>query len=51
MPITSIAHENGLFLYTVAALAIGFAGVDGVFEVETFADGVALDEFVTHFQY
>lgn len=34
----------------MAALAVGLTGVDGVFEIETFADGVALDDFVAHCQ-
>ena len=32
----------------MAALAVGGAGVDGVLEVDAFADGVALDDFVAH---
>jgi hypothetical protein len=50
VPVTHVPHENGLFLHAVAALAIAFTGVDGVLEVETFADGVALDDFVAHFE-
>jgi hypothetical protein len=29
-------------------LAIGLAGINGVLEVETFADGVAFNDFVAH---
>lgn len=46
---TRIPHEHGLFLDGVAALAVGGAGVDGVLEVDAFADGVAFDDFVAHF--
>ena len=48
MKITGIADQDGLFLHGMAALAVGLARVDGVFEIETFADGVALDDFVAH---
>lgn len=44
-----ISDENGLFLDGVAALAVGGTGVDGVLEVDAFADGVAFDDFVAHF--
>jgi hypothetical protein len=46
-----IPHQNGLFLHGVAALTVGGAGVDGVLEVDAFADGVAFDYFVAHFQF
>lgn len=46
---TDIADQDGLLLDRVAALAVGGAGVDGVLEVDAFADGVALDELVAHF--
>lgn len=46
-----IPHQNGLFLHGVAALTVGGAGVDGVLEVDAFADGVAFDHFVAHFQF
>lgn len=32
----------------MAALTVGLAGVDGVFVVDAFADGVAFDDFVAH---
>jgi hypothetical protein len=32
----------------MTALAIGLAGINGVLEVETFADGVAFNDFVAH---
>lgn len=47
--VTGITNQDGFFLYSMAALAVRRARVDGVFEVETFANGVALDDFVTHF--
>lgn len=43
-----IPHQHGLFLHGVAALTVGGAWVYGVFEVDAFADGVALDDFVAH---
>jgi hypothetical protein len=30
-------------------LAVGRTGVNGVLEVDAFADGVAFDDFVAHF--
>lgn len=43
-----VADENGLLLYAVALLVGGGAHVDAVLVVDTAADGVALDETVTH---
>ena len=51
MSVTGIPNQDGLFLYCMAALPIGRAWVDRVFEVEAFADGVAFDDFVAHFAY
>lgn len=48
MPLTHIAHQHGLLLERVPALSVRLAGVDGVFVVQAFADGEALDEFVAH---
>lgn len=45
-----IPHQHGLFLHGVAALTVGGTGVYGVFEVDAFTDGVALDDFVAHFE-
>lgn len=44
-----VPDQHGLFSDGVAALAVGGAGVDGVLEVDAFADGVAFDNFVAHF--
>lgn len=49
MSCTGVTDQYGLFLNGVAALAVGGAWVDGVLEVDAFADGVALDDFVAHF--
>lgn len=46
---TYIAHEHGLLLDGMAVLAVGGARVDGVLEVDAFADRVAFDDFVAHF--
>jgi hypothetical protein len=46
--VTGIADKDCLFLYFMAALAICGARVDGVLEVEAFADGIALDNPVAH---
>ncbi|OBT53070.1 hypothetical protein VE04_07982 [Pseudogymnoascus sp. 24MN13] len=43
-----VADENGLLFYAVALLVGGGAHVDAVLVVDTAADGVALDETVTH---
>jgi hypothetical protein len=32
----------------MTTLAIGLAGINGVLEIETFADGVAFNDFVAH---
>lgn len=48
MSITGVAHQDGFVLRKMIALAIGLTGVDGVFEVKTVADGVALDDYVAH---
>lgn len=45
-----IPHQHGLFRYLVAVLTVGATGVNGVSEVDAFADGVAFDDFVTHLQ-
>jgi hypothetical protein len=48
MRFTHISHQDGPLLHGMAALAVGLAGINGVLEVEAFADGVAFDEFVAH---
>lgn len=35
----------------MAALAVGGTWVNGVLEVDAFADGVALDDLVAHFDW
>lgn len=48
MPRTRVTDEHGLFLDNVAVLAVGGTSVDGVLEVDAFADGVAFDDSVAH---
>ena len=48
MFVTSITNKDSFLLYLMAALAISRAWVNGVFEVETFADGITLDDLVAH---
>ena len=47
--VTGITNEDSLFLYSMAAQSISRARVDGVLEVEAFADGISFDDSVTHF--
>lgn len=43
-----ISDQHGLFLDAMTTLAVGGTRINRVFEVDTFADGVAFDEFVAH---
>lgn len=48
MPRTRVTDQHGLFHHDVVALAVDGTGVDGVLEMDAFADGVAFDDFVAH---
>ena len=48
MACASVAHEDSLLLYRVAALSMGSAWIDGVLVVETPADRIAFDDLITH---
>ena len=48
MACASVAHEDRLLLYHVAALSMGSAWIDGMLVVEAPADRVAFDNLIAH---
>lgn len=48
MSVASIAYEDCLLLYRVAALSMSSAGVDGMLVVEASTYGVAFDDLIAH---